>query len=109
MTVSLNLVVIRSSDVERAVRFYSQLGLRFHMQRHDGGPDHFSTQIGNTVFEIYPLSGLGVPSLGVRLGFVVHSLSDVLNNLRDIGVNVIPPRKGNGDIAVWYKTSMGIK
>jgi lactoylglutathione lyase len=94
-SVSLNLVVIRSRDIESAVRFYSQLGLRFHRQQHDGGPEHYSTQIGNTVFEIYPLSRQGASTIGVRLGFVVDSLRDVLNKMRDIGVNVISrPEKG---------------
>jgi lactoylglutathione lyase len=86
---SLNLVVIRSRDIEQAVRFYSHLGLRFHKQQHDGGPEHYSTKIGNTVFEIYPQSQQGASSLGVRLGFVVNSLSDVPNEMRDDSVNVI--------------------
>jgi lactoylglutathione lyase len=89
LSVSLNLVVIRSSDVDRAVQFYNRLGLRFHRQQHDGGPEHYSTQIGNTVFEIYPLSREGESSIGVRLGFVVDSLSDVLSKMREVGVKVI--------------------
>ena len=88
-SISLNLVVIRSRDVERAVRFYTQLGLRFLKQQHDGGPEHYSTKIGNTVFEIYPLNRQGASSPGVRLGFVVNSLSDVLKEMKDDGVNVI--------------------
>jgi lactoylglutathione lyase len=93
-SVSLNLIVIRSRDVENAVRFYSQLGLRFDRQQHDGGPEHYSTQIGMTVFEIYPLSRQGGSSNGVRLGFVVDSLSDVLHRMREVGVNVKShPRK----------------
>jgi lactoylglutathione lyase len=89
LSISLNLVVIRSSDIDRAVQFYNQLGLRFHRQQHDDGPEHYSTQIGNTVFEIYPLNRDGASSIGVRLGFVVDSLSDVLNKMREVGVKVI--------------------
>jgi lactoylglutathione lyase len=88
-SVSLNLVVIRSRDVDRAVQFYNQLGLGFRRQQHNNGPEHYSTQIGKTVFEIYPLSREGASSIGVRLGFVVDSLSDVLNKLREVGVKVI--------------------
>jgi lactoylglutathione lyase len=67
--------------------------LRFHRQQHDGGPEHYSTQIGKTVFEIYPLSRDGASSIGIRLGFVVDSLSDVLSKMRGVGVKVISQPK----------------
>ena len=38
--VSLNLVVIRSTDFERAASFYAVLGLTFVKHRHGTGPEH---------------------------------------------------------------------
>ena len=52
--VSLNLVVIRSPDIERACRFYSALGLAFTKHAHGTGPEHYACEIGGIVFEIYP-------------------------------------------------------
>jgi len=53
--VLLNLVVIRSADIERAAAFYKELGLVMIKQQHGNGPEHYSAQLGITIFEIYPL------------------------------------------------------
>ena len=49
----LNLVVLRSPDVERAKRFYELLGLTFAKHRHGSGPEHYASEDGPLVFEIY--------------------------------------------------------
>lgn len=51
----LNLVVLRSPDVHRAVRFYRVLGLLFTVERHGSGPEHYAAVVNGFVFEIYPL------------------------------------------------------
>jgi lactoylglutathione lyase len=92
---SLNLVVIRSSDIERAVMLYSQLGITFTRQRHGNGPEHYSSQIEGIVFEIYPFTSNAGASTGVRLGFVVTALDQVIASLSRMGVKIVShPKKG---------------
>ncbi|RBP48213.1 catechol 2,3-dioxygenase-like lactoylglutathione lyase family enzyme [Roseimicrobium gellanilyticum] len=72
---SLNLVVLRSSDLARAADFYTRLlGLEFVKHRHGNGPEHFSAEVGGSVFELYPLVPEGPSTLGTRVGFRVPSL-----------------------------------
>jgi hypothetical protein len=52
----LNLLVIRSAIPEQLAEFYRQLGMVFERHQHGNGPLHFSTQIGSTLLEIYPLA-----------------------------------------------------
>ncbi len=52
--IQLNLVVIRASNLKRAVAFYRLLGLDFIKHRHGNGLEHFACDLGTVVFEIYP-------------------------------------------------------
>lgn len=52
--VLLNLVVIRSADLDRSESFYRTLGLTFTRHRHGAGPEHLSCELGPLVFEVYP-------------------------------------------------------
>src|SRR4051812_27334640 len=52
--VSLNLLVIRSPDIDRSARFYELLGLSFTKHAHGTGPVHYAGELGSAVFEIYP-------------------------------------------------------
>jgi hypothetical protein len=79
----LNLVMLRSSDINRAVTFYSKLGLNFTKHRHGSGPEHYSAELAGAVFELYPQSGDGPSSLGTRIGFSVSSVDDVIKALSD--------------------------
>jgi hypothetical protein len=58
---SVSLLVIRSSDVERTRAFYSQIGLAFRPEKHGNGPLHYSCEMADLVFEIYPATDLGRP------------------------------------------------
>lgn len=56
---ALNLVVLRSPDIERSVEFYSRLGLHFSPHKHGKGPEHYSAELPVhllTVFLVF-LSG----------------------------------------------------
>ncbi|HKX26862.1 MAG TPA: VOC family protein [Blastocatellia bacterium] len=89
----LNLVVIRSADLNRAAGFYEQLGMRPVKERHGDGPEHYSAQLGSTVFEIYPLDGRPPSASSVRLGFRVTSLDRLVERLVELGARVpMPPR-----------------
>ena len=93
MTPALNLVVLRSSDIERAMTFYSKLGLKFTRHRHGKGPEHYSAELGGAVFELYPLSEDGSSSLGTRVGFVVPSVDETIKTLADYPAAVVSPPK----------------
>lgn len=91
--VSLNLVVLRSPDLPRAVAFYSALGLKFTKHRHGTGPDHYSAELAGSVFELYPQTADAPSTLGTRIGFRVSSIEDVLAALSEYPTAVIaPPR-----------------
>ena len=53
--ISLNLVVLRSGEMENAAEFYRFLGLEFTRHRHGGGPEHFAAEWAGGLFEIYPM------------------------------------------------------
>jgi lactoylglutathione lyase len=93
MTPSLNLVVLRSSDIERAMSFYSKLGLKFTSHRHGKGPEHYSAELGGAVFELYPVSEDGSSSLGTRIGFAVPSVDEAIKALGDYPAAVVSPPK----------------
>ena len=91
--IGLNLVVLRSSDVERAAKFYSRLGLQFARHQHGKGPEHFAAEISGSVFELYPLTGDGPSTLGTRIGFSLPCLDSAVAALSDFpGAVILPPK-----------------
>jgi catechol 2,3-dioxygenase-like lactoylglutathione lyase family enzyme len=85
----LSLVVIRARDIDRLAIFYTALGFHFTKHRHGKGPEHLSSTIGETVFEIYPVNSANESTISTRLGFSVPSLRDALNQLRGIHATVL--------------------
>ena len=76
--------------MERAVAFYSQLGLRFEAQRHGKGPEHYAAELcGGGVFEIYPPGKEG--TMGTRIGFRVPSVEAALAALAEYPDAVVTP------------------
>lgn len=91
--ITLNLAVIKSTDMTRAVAFYSRLGLRLSQHRHGKGPEHFSAELPGAVFEIYPSTPDGLSTLGTRIGFRVPSVDAALAALADFPGAVVSPAK----------------
>lgn len=91
--ITLNLVVLRSPDIARAVAFYTQLGLAFTRHRHGSGPEHFAAELLGGVFELYPLSPDGPSTLGTRIGFRVPSLDNAIGALTAYPGAVVSPAK----------------
>jgi predicted enzyme related to lactoylglutathione lyase len=89
---ALNLVVIRSADLDRAARFYGALGVRFHRERHGSGPEHLAGRSGSVVFEVYPAAD-ALGTSGVRLGFRVPSVAEAVAAAHEAGGSIVtPPR-----------------
>jgi len=88
---TLNLLVIRSPDMERAVTFYRALGLEFTRHAHGTGPQHYTAAMGALVFEIYPQTTKSSPTTGTRIGFSVVSVDEAVQLLSQVGAIVITP------------------
>lgn len=84
-----NLLVLRSSDMDRAVTFYRTLGLVFSKHRHGNGPEHYSSTVCDFVFEIYPSRSTDDRTNNTRLGFRVDAVDEIVTLLEEIGVDVV--------------------
>ena len=84
-----NLLTIRSRDIDRSVGFYKALGLRFCKHAHGSGPEHYCSEEGQVVFEIYPLESGKTPTLDARLGFAVASVDAAVTRLKDLGAHIV--------------------
>src|SRR5689334_5477029 len=89
--ISLNLIVLRSSDITRAAAFYTRLGLKFSQHRHGSGPEHFAAELSGGVFELYPLLPNGTSTRGTRIGFCVSSVDAALAALSEYPEVVLTP------------------
>lgn len=79
--VAINLLVLRAEHPEALAEFYTLLGLKFKLEQHGKGPVHHACEMPGAVFEIYPCVGERQSTLGVRVGFKVHSIERVLSTL----------------------------
>lgn len=84
----MNLTVLRSPDIDRAAKFYSEMGLLFVKHRHGNGPEHYASAVAGFVFEIYPL-GNHPPTTSTRIGFSVDDVDSLVVMLVRIGAELI--------------------
>ncbi len=87
----LNLVVIRSVNLNRAVAFYRMLGMQFTQHSHGHGPAHYTSETTDLVFELYPLTSTQAPTISMRLGFQVDDLDGLMVELAAIGAMIVTP------------------
>jgi hypothetical protein len=87
----LNLIVLRSSDIERAAAFYREMGLSFTRHSHGSVPEHYVSEVNGFVFEIYPMTSKSSPTTGTRIGFKVSSVDEIIKSLTHIGASVVTP------------------
>jgi len=85
----LNLVVLRSLDIDRAAKFYRQLGLSLTRHSHGSGLEHFASESHGSVFELYPETEKSRPTLGTRIGFIVDSVDHLVPLLEKIGAEIL--------------------
>ena len=86
----LNLLVIKTNQLHEMAAFYSLLGLSFDYHKHEQGIFHYSTQLGETVFEIYPLpKKMTEVDTTTRLGFEVNNLDNLLKVLKSKNVKIV--------------------
>jgi len=80
--ISCNLLVIKTRQLEATQQFYSKLGINFEKHQHGKGPIHYAAELGQLVFEVYPLpNDQKITDTSTRLGFQVEQLDDLLTQL----------------------------
>lgn len=87
--IALNLLVIRSPDIDRSAGFYELLGLSFTKHAHGAGPQHYAAEIGSAVFEIYPRTDEKDSTSRIRLGFRVANLDQTILALDQAGAKIV--------------------
>lgn len=94
---ALNLVVLRSVDIDRAAAFYSAMGLLMTVEAHRSGPHHYVSRVAGLVFELYPLVEGHATTRSTRLGFQVDSVDELVPMLVAAGGSLIArPRDIDG-------------
>ncbi|PHR93850.1 MAG: hypothetical protein COA78_32625 [Blastopirellula sp.] len=88
-----SLLVLRSPDIEHAIKFYTTLGLHFTKHSHGKGPEHFASEANGFVFELYPLAKDQLPTTSTRVGFSVPDLDAVIKELKLLGTEVLSEPK----------------
>jgi lactoylglutathione lyase len=87
----LNLVVLRSPDIERAAKFYRALGLLVTRHSHGSGPEHYVSEVSGFVFEIYPAASKSLPTTGTRIGFKVDDVDGLVLLVPQAGAEILTP------------------
>lgn len=80
---NIRLLVIRTGSPEKTAAFYSLLGLIFDYHKHGNSPYHYTTQIGETILEIYPLAKNQTEAdKNLRLGFTLDNFDTTIDTLK---------------------------
>lgn len=89
MPPTINLLVLRSSDIHRAVHFYRSIGLTFTLEKHGTGPEHYASSAGGFVFELYQIEIGQLPTTSARIGFNVKSVDELMPLLQAAGGEIV--------------------
>lgn len=87
--ISLNLIVLRTAQIEQALAFYAALGLHFAPHQHGTGALHYASTLGEVVMELYPQRTATDTTSAVRIGFAVSDLAALLARLDALGVRLL--------------------
>lgn len=90
---SLNLIVLRTVDVEKSLAFYRALGLEFQQEQHGNGPVHYASIMRDIVIEIFPGKPGNAPERrhtgATMLGFQVENLDAIIETLKNQGAEIL--------------------
>lgn len=84
-----NLLVIRSPDIDHAVTFYQAMGMVFDRHAHGKGPEHYASEVGGFVFEIYPQRNDQDVTTNTRIGFNVDDVDGIVETLRKLDSEIL--------------------
>ena len=85
---TVNLIVLRAQYPVDLAKIYEALGCRFVTERHGGGPEHLSADLGGITLEIYPRASAQSTS-GLRIGFIVSDLEAVIAGMVEKGAGIV--------------------
>ncbi len=85
----VNLLVIRSADIHRAVEFYRTMGMLFTLHAHGTGPEHYASEIAGFVFELYPRRNEKDDTKATRIGFSVDDVDGIIKMLRELRATIV--------------------
>lgn len=100
---NIRLLVLRTGDIKGLAEFYRLFGLEFEYHQHGNSPFHYSTMLGQTVLEIYPLTKSQTePDKNLRIGFGIDNFEEAIQQLRQLSVtfSVEPAETDFGFMAV---------
>ena len=89
----LNLVVLRFPDIEQAVDFYAIFGLSFSKHAHGKGSEHYATESGAIVLELYPQASEEASTRHVRIGFSVPDAATIIASAERKGGKIVSALK----------------
>jgi lactoylglutathione lyase len=91
----LNLLVLKTHQLDQLKAFYSALGIEFAEERHGDGPMHHAGRVGDLVLELYLLpEDAGPADATTRLGFTVADMDAAVRSLEAAGGTVaVRPRR----------------
>ncbi len=97
----LNLLVLKTHQLDRLLGFYAALGMAFSAEKHGDGPEHHAARLGDVVIELYPLPGdAGPADPTTRLGFAVPDVDAAVRSLETAGGTVV---------SRWQRTEWGLR
>lgn len=80
----LNLLVIKTNQLDEIKNQYELLGFDFTYHNHGKGPFHYSANLGDIIFEIYPLpKNKAIADDTTRLGFSISNIRELVNKLEN--------------------------
>jgi lactoylglutathione lyase len=80
----LNLLVIKTHQLDEIKAQYELLGFDFIYHNHGKGPFHYSAELGDLVFEIYPLpKNRLIADDTTRLGFSIQDVKTKITELKN--------------------------
>jgi len=93
---NINLLVIRTDKPKELAAFYELLGMRFDYHQHGKGPWHYSAEIEDLVFEIYPLMNHQIGAdTSLRLGFTIERLDELISHLKIKKIEIVREPKAS--------------
>ncbi|MEP7284489.1 MAG: VOC family protein [Chloroflexota bacterium] len=89
----LNLLVLRTANLDASLVFYKCLGLEFVEEQHGTGSFHYACEIGGTVIEMFPGKPGTAPDRRTAgatvLGFQVTNIDELVETLQNSGSIVL--------------------
>jgi len=90
----LNLIVLRSANMESLASFYGALFEKeLEKHRHGKGPEHYGTELNGLIFEVYSKRNEGDDTTPMRFGYLVEDIESALKRIKEFPINIVSEPK----------------